>query len=90
MLIPLREYAVLFLDTFDLPLLSYCMHASSNLMEVLTLRRGVIAWALSSTSMPTSQTSLVEWRPSRTVSACMKKTMESFGSIKIGEVVWQR
>ena len=52
--------------------------------------RDVIVWAISNTLMLTLQISLEVWKRLKIVSVCMKRITGFYGSIKIGEQVWQK
>jgi hypothetical protein len=52
--------------------------------------RDVIVWATSNILMLTLQISLVEWKPLKIVYVCMKRIMGFSGSIKTGELAWQK
>lgn len=58
--------------------------------ESLFFFRDVIAWDILSTLMLILQTSPEGLKQLKTVCACMKKIMESFGSIRIGELALQK
>lgn len=71
---------------------SYCINSNTFLtINILVFNyRDVIVQDTSSTLMHILQTSLEALKQLKIVYVCMKKTMESSGSIKIGELVQRK